>query len=89
LTRRRASGTRSRSATTPNSVRGDEEQTVAFLAHLANGRDALELAVGTGRIAVPLTATGIRVDGIEISQDMVDRPHDPITCRYDPITRDD
>ena len=55
------------------SVRGDEEQTVAFLAELVDGREALELAVGTGRIAVPLAATGVRVDGIEISQDMVDR----------------
>ena len=55
------------------SIRGDEEQTVAFLADLADGREALELAVGTGRIAVPLAATGVRVDGIEISQDMVDR----------------
>ena len=54
-------------------VRGDEEQWVAFLAHLADGREALELAVGTGRIAVPLAAAGGRVDGIEISQDMVDR----------------
>ncbi|NKZ02988.1 class I SAM-dependent DNA methyltransferase [Actinomadura latina] len=55
-------------------TRGDEEQTVAFLADLANGRPALEFAVGTGRIALPLTrATGVRVDGIEQSPDMVDR----------------
>lgn len=53
--------------------RGDEAQTVAFLARLAGGRDALELAVGTGRIALPLRATGIRVDGIELSRHMVDR----------------
>jgi SAM-dependent methyltransferase len=54
-------------------TRGDEERTVAFLAELAGGRDALELAVGTGRIALPLMRTGIRVDGIELSPDMVDR----------------
>jgi SAM-dependent methyltransferase len=54
-------------------TRGDEEQTVAFLAQLALGRDALEFAVGTGRIALPLTAAGVRVDGIEVSQHMVDR----------------
>lgn len=54
-------------------VRGDEEETVAFLAGLAGGRDALELAVGTGRIAMPLTAAGVRVDGIELSPDMVAR----------------
>lgn len=54
-------------------TRGDEEQTVAFLANLADGRDALELAVGTGRIALPLIRSGLRVDGIEQSHHMVDR----------------
>lgn len=54
-------------------TRGDEEQTVAFLAGLAGPREALELAVGTGRIALPLMAAGVRVDGIELSPDMVDR----------------
>jgi SAM-dependent methyltransferase len=54
-------------------TRGDEEQTVAFLARLAGQRDALELAVGTGRIALPLTQVGVRVDGIEMSRHMVDR----------------
>jgi SAM-dependent methyltransferase len=33
----------------------------------------LELAVGTGRIAIPLAATGVRVDGIDISTAMVAR----------------
>lgn len=54
-------------------LRGDEEETVAFLARPADGRDALELAVGTGRIALPLMRAGGRVDGIEQSRDMVDR----------------
>jgi SAM-dependent methyltransferase len=54
-------------------TRGDEDETVAFLARQANGRDALEFAVGTGRIALPLTRAGVRVDGIELSPDMVDR----------------
>ena len=53
--------------------RGDESETVAFLARLAGGRDALEFAVGTGRIALPLARAGVRVDGIELSPDMVDR----------------
>ncbi|HJU48176.1 MAG TPA: class I SAM-dependent methyltransferase [Gaiellaceae bacterium] len=53
--------------------RGDEQDTVRFLSALAAGRDALELAVGTGRIALPLSESGVRVDGIELSQDMVDR----------------
>jgi SAM-dependent methyltransferase len=53
--------------------RGDEAETVAFLARLAGRSGALEFAVGTGRIALPLTRAGVRVDGIELSQDMVDR----------------
>jgi SAM-dependent methyltransferase len=53
--------------------RGDEAVAVAFLEHLAQGGPALELAIGTGRIALPLAAGGIRVDGVEISRDMVAR----------------
>jgi SAM-dependent methyltransferase len=53
--------------------RGDEDEAVAFLAQLAGGGPALELAIGTGRIALPLAATGIRVDGIDISPHMVER----------------
>lgn len=37
------------------------------------GWAALEFAVGTGRIALPLTAVGVSVAGIELSGDMVDR----------------
>jgi len=51
--------------------RGDEDATVEFLARLARGGPALELAIGTGRIALPLAARGIRVDGIDISAAMV------------------
>lgn len=53
--------------------RGDEPDTVEFLAKLAGQHRALEFAVGTGRIALPLMQVGVRVDGIELSQDMVDR----------------
>jgi SAM-dependent methyltransferase len=53
--------------------RGDEHETVAFLAPLADDGDALEFAVGTGRIALPLGKAGVHVDGIELSRDMVDR----------------
>jgi SAM-dependent methyltransferase len=51
--------------------RGDESATVEFLARLARGGPALELAIGTGRIGLPLAARGIRVDGIELSPAMV------------------
>ncbi|MER9395120.1 MULTISPECIES: class I SAM-dependent methyltransferase [unclassified Mesorhizobium] len=53
-------------------LRGDEDETVLFLQEIAAGRDCLEFAVGTGRIALPLAATGLRVDGIELSPDMID-----------------
>jgi SAM-dependent methyltransferase len=46
------------------------EKTVDFLLPFADG-GALELAIGTGRIAVPLAARGVRVAGIDLSPDMV------------------
>ncbi len=53
--------------------RGDEIAAVAFLEQLAGPGPALELAIGTGRIALPLAARGIRVDGVDISPAMVDQ----------------
>ena len=47
------------------------EPTVQFLARLAGSGRALELAVGTGRVAVPLAARGVPVSGIELSAPMV------------------
>jgi SAM-dependent methyltransferase len=52
-------------------VRGDEAVAVAFLEQLARGGQALELAIGTGRMAVPLAARGVHVDGIDLSPAMV------------------
>ncbi len=54
-------------------LRGDEAETVDFLAGLAGSGPALELAIGTGRIALRLSARGITVDGIELSPDMIGR----------------
>ena len=51
--------------------RGDEDAAVAFLERLAGGGPALELAIGAGRIALPLAARGVRVDGVDISPAMV------------------
>jgi SAM-dependent methyltransferase len=51
--------------------RGDEAETVDFLAQLAGEGPVLELAIGTGRIALPLARRGIQVDGIDISTAMV------------------
>ena len=41
--------------------------TVDVLAELAGDGAALEFAVGTGRVALPLAARGVRVSGIELS----------------------
>ncbi|MEV4320500.1 class I SAM-dependent methyltransferase [Actinocrispum sp. NPDC049592] len=46
---------------------------VEFLAGLAGDGEALELGVGTGRIAVPLSARGVGVHGIDMSEPMVAR----------------
>jgi SAM-dependent methyltransferase len=47
--------------------------TVDLLAELADGQAALELAIGTGRVALPLSERGVHVQGIELSEAMVDQ----------------
>jgi SAM-dependent methyltransferase len=49
------------------------EPTIRRLAELAGGGRALEFAIGTGRVAVPLAASGVPVTGIELSRPMVAR----------------
>lgn len=56
-------------------VRGDEAAAAKFLSEYAQGGDALEFAIGTGRIALPLLEAGVNVDGIEASPQMVERLH--------------
>ncbi len=46
---------------------------VAVLAELAGDRAALEFAIGTGRVAVPLAERGVPVSGIELSAAMVEQ----------------
>jgi SAM-dependent methyltransferase len=53
--------------------RGDCDAAVALLAELAGEGPALELAIGTGWIALPLAARDIRVDGIDISPAMIEQ----------------
>jgi SAM-dependent methyltransferase len=47
------------------------EATVDCLVELADGGAAMEFAIGTGRVAVPLAARGVPVTGIELSADML------------------
>ena len=49
------------------------EPMVDLLAELAGDGAALELAIGTGRVALPLAARGVPVHGIELSAPMVDQ----------------
>ncbi|GII59033.1 methyltransferase [Planotetraspora thailandica] len=49
------------------------EPTVDRLAELAGDGQALEFAIGTGRVAVPLAERGVPVTGIELSSPMLDR----------------
>jgi SAM-dependent methyltransferase len=46
---------------------------VALLTELAAGGRALELGIGTGRIAIPLSANGVEVHGVEASPAMVEQ----------------
>jgi hypothetical protein len=49
------------------------DPTVDFLAALAGDGSALEFGIGTGRVALPLSARGVPVHGIDLSAAMVDR----------------
>ena len=54
--------------------------TVDRLAELAGNGRALELAIGTGRVAIPLSERGVRVTGIELSTAMMGRPAAATVC---------
>jgi SAM-dependent methyltransferase len=51
----------------------DAERAADVLARLAGDGRALELAIGTGRIALPLAARGVEVTGIDASEAMIER----------------
>ena len=52
-------------------VPANAEAVADFLAPLAKGRRALELGIGTGRVALPLASRGVKVCGIDASPAMV------------------
>lgn len=58
---------------------------VDFLARLAGSGPALEFAVGTGRVAIPLLARGISLTGIELSQPMADRLRHKVSAEELPV----
>lgn len=61
--------------------------TVDRLAALAEGGRALELAIGTGRVAIPLHEAGVAVVGIELSESMIGRLRQKVTETQIPVVR--
>lgn len=51
----------------------DETMVDLLARHAGEPPRALELAIGTGRVALPLRRRGVEVSGIDISEDMVER----------------
>ena len=49
----------------------DTDSAVDFLVSLAGGGEVLELAIGTGRIALPLAERGVSIRGIDVSEAMI------------------
>ena len=49
------------------------DPTVGFLEELAGDGAALEFGIGTGRVALPLSARGVPVHGIDISEPMLEQ----------------
>ena len=52
---------------------GYDEAAVATLRELAQGGRALELGIGTGRVALPLQGSGVEVHGVDASEAMLSR----------------
>ncbi|AVV46332.1 SAM-dependent methyltransferase [Streptomyces sp. P3] len=60
--------------------------TLDFLAELAGDGRALEFAIGTGRVGVPLRERGVRVTGIELSEHMTARLRSKVDEDTLPVT---
>jgi len=65
------------------------EPAVECLARLADGGRALEFAIGTGRVAVPLAERGVPVVGIELSKPMIARLREKADERALPVVPGD
>lgn len=63
--------------------------TVAALAELAAGGTAVEFAVGTGRVAIPLREAGVPVTGIELSRAMIGRLREKVAEEELPVVEGD
>jgi SAM-dependent methyltransferase len=63
--------------------------TVATLAELAEGGRAVEFAIGTGRVAIPLADSGVQVTGIELSHAMLARLREKVDEDRIPVVQGD
>lgn len=63
--------------------------TVDVLAELAHGGRAVEFAVGTGRVAIPLRDAGVEVVGIELSTAMIARLREKASAERLPVVEGD
>ncbi|NYD41906.1 methyltransferase domain-containing protein [Nocardioides panaciterrulae] len=61
------------------------DPTVDLLERLAEGGPALEFAIGTGRVGIPLAARGVPVTGIELSEPMVTQLRGKVTEEQVPV----
>ncbi|MEO9255373.1 MAG: class I SAM-dependent methyltransferase [Tepidiformaceae bacterium] len=55
------------------------------LCELAGGGRALEFAIGTGRVAIPLSQRGVAVAGIELSRPMIDQLRTKVDANTIPV----
>jgi len=67
----------------------ETEASVELLAELAGDGPVLELAIGTGRLALPLTERGIEVHGVDASEAMVARLREKPGGERIPVTMGD
>jgi SAM-dependent methyltransferase len=63
--------------------------TIEVLGDLADGGRALELAIGTGRVANPLSEAGVEVTGIELSAAMIARLREKVPATEVPAAADE
>jgi len=63
--------------------------TVDVLSQLAGGGPAIEFAIGTGRVAIPLSEAGVQVSGIELSHAMISRLREKAGEDHIPVVQGD
>ena len=68
---------------------GYDSAAIETLKELAQGGRALELGIGTGRIALPLQESGVTVEGIDASEAMLAKLHGKPGGNSIPVTLGD